>query len=73
MTADITPGRDTLYRVWLNGREVCATNSGSLAMWALLEAKRWAARTFAPANDGDDHAPTDPAAGAAVPQIMEAA
>jgi len=58
MTADLTSGTETLYRVWLGGKLVCSTSSGSLAMWALTEAKRWAARAF-PANDTD---PTPPPA-----------
>ena len=33
-TAVITPGTNTLYRVWLRGREVCATNDHRLAMRA---------------------------------------
>lgn len=39
-TAILTPGADTLYRVWLRGRLVCATNSWTLAARAHDAAER---------------------------------
>lgn len=39
-TATLTPGSSTLYRVWLRGRLVCATNCFDRAMFALGEARR---------------------------------
>lgn len=48
----ITPGATTLYRVFLLGRELCATNNASLACWAEAEAKRHLSRRYArAAND----------------------
>lgn len=40
MTACITPGTSTFYRVWLRGRLVCATNCIDRAHYALGEAMR---------------------------------
>lgn len=40
MTARVTPGTDTLYRVWLRGQLVCATNSYDRARYALGLAMR---------------------------------
>jgi len=35
----ITPGTDTLYRVWLLGHVVCATDLADKAVWAKGEAR----------------------------------
>lgn len=35
----ITPGTSTIYRVWLLGREVCATDLLDKAQWAMAEAR----------------------------------
>lgn len=35
----ITPGTTTLYRVWMLGRVVCATNIAAKAVWAKSEAR----------------------------------
>lgn len=42
----ITPGTSTLYRVWLLGREVCATNIRDKAIWAEGEARLALARAI---------------------------